>query len=136
MLLRFGGKHLNSAAIRKIRRVADAGAAGARYDVEYHNGDCESVITPVDLDESMVLVAAPEDHVVLIVSEGLQVIEEPLMAFQADPDSPKLPHLITPRARYQLSKTVGLLGPSGRVSTDKRVFETQAEFLAAARVPS
>jgi hypothetical protein len=39
--------------------------------------------------------------------------------------------LITPAGRFMLGPSVGLRGPSGRVSTAQEVYETEADFRAA-----
>jgi hypothetical protein len=55
-----------------------------------------------------------------------------LLMFQTDPAEPRrLPELITQAGRFTLGKTVGLRGPSGRVFTADKVFESEYDFRAA-----
>jgi hypothetical protein len=127
MLVKLGDRYVNSSAVRSLKRVTTG-----LYDVIYDDGSHERVACHLDLDERLSLVPAPQDHVVLVITGEGRVQEHELLLFQADPaDARRLPLLITQAGRFTLSETIGLRGPSGRVFTAEKVFESEHEFRAA-----
>ncbi len=132
MLVKLGDRYVNSSAIRSLKRVPAPEGAPRLFDVIYHDGSQERVACSLDLDERLALIPAPQDHVVLVIRAEGRMEEYELLMFQADPaDAKRLPVLITEAGRFTLGKTTGLRGPSGRVFTADKVFESERDFRAA-----
>jgi hypothetical protein len=132
MLVKLGERYVNSSAVRSLTRIAGPDGAVTHYDVEYDDGSRERVACDLDLDEQLLPVPAPQDHVVLVMHGDGRIEEHELLMFQVDPARGRqLPVLITPAGRFMLGPSVGLRGPSGRVSTAQEVYETEADFRAA-----
>jgi hypothetical protein len=134
MLLKLGEGYVNSSALRVLKRMAGHDGNVTHYEVEYDDGSRERLACNLDLDETLLPVPAPQDHVVLVMRDDGRLETHELLMFQVDPQKDRqLPVLITPAGRFTLGPTVGLRGPSGRVSTAQEVYETETEFMAAAR---
>jgi hypothetical protein len=132
MLVKLGERYVNSSAVRSLTRIVGPDGAVTHYDVEYDDGSRERVACDLDLDEQLLPVPAPQDHAVLVMRRDGRIEEHELLMFQVDPARGRQPPVLITRAgRFMLGPTVGLRGPSGRVSTAQDVYETEAEFGAA-----
>jgi hypothetical protein len=132
MLIKLGERYVNSSAVRSLARIAGPDGTVTHYDVEYDDGSRERVACDLDLDEQLLPVPAPQDHAVLVMRRDGRIEEHELLMFQVDPARARqLPVLITPAGRFMLGPTIGLRGPSGRVSTAQEVYETEADFRTA-----